>query len=175
MEIRQINRFTNYYIGNDGFVYKRCGKNRGLKKLKGAKQSQGYLQIALYKDGKVAERHLIHRLVAQYFIPNPENKPNVDHIDTNILNNSAANLRWTSPKENSNNPLTLEHGKRAQREIAEKPIICKKDGVEIKFDNQYFAEQFFGCRREHLMKAMKQGETFYGFSISQMELYDKLH
>lgn len=175
MEIKQITGFTNYYIGNDGFVYKMCGKNRGLKKLKGAKQSQGYLQIALYKKGKVVERHLIHRLVAQYFIPNPENKPNVDHIDTDILNNSVDNLRWVSPKENSNNSLSLEHVKKSQRKIAEKHIICNKEGVEIKFDNQYIAEQFFGCKREHLMKAMKRGETFYGFSISQIDLYNKLH
>lgn len=48
----------------------------------------------------------IHRLVATMFIPNPENKPCVDHIDTNIHNNRADNLRWTTYKENNNNPIT---------------------------------------------------------------------
>ena len=49
----------------------------------------------------------IHRAVAELFIPNPENKPCVDHIDTNRFNNCWYNLRWVTPKENCNNPLTL--------------------------------------------------------------------
>ena len=48
----------------------------------------------------------VHRMVAETFIPNPENKPFVDHIDTNKLNNSADNLRWVTHKENLSNPIT---------------------------------------------------------------------
>ena len=49
---------------------------------------------------------MIHRLVAELFIPNPENKTEVDHIDGNKLNNDVSNLRWVSRKENMNNPST---------------------------------------------------------------------
>lgn len=48
----------------------------------------------------------LHKIVAELFIPNPENKSQVDHIDTNKLNNSIENLRWVTPKENMNNPIT---------------------------------------------------------------------
>lgn len=51
---------------------------------------------------------LLHRLVAELFIPNPNDKPQVDHIDTNKHNNRADNLRWVTQSENNNNPITKQ-------------------------------------------------------------------
>ena len=51
-------------------------------------------------------KFFIHRAVAELFIPNPENKPHIDHINTIRTDNRAENLRWVTAKENCNNPLT---------------------------------------------------------------------
>lgn len=54
---------------------------------------------------------MVHRAVAELFIPNPDNKPCVDHIDGNSRNNVCTNLRWVTHKENNNNPITKERQK----------------------------------------------------------------
>ena len=67
---------------------------------------KGYLRVGLYKNGKT-KNHFVHSLVAQAFIPNPENKPLVNHIDGNRLNNNIANLEWCTPRENVQHALRL--------------------------------------------------------------------
>ena len=57
----------------------------------------------------------IHRAVAELFVPNPENKPVIDHINTDRLDNRAENLRWVTTKENCNNPLTRRHYSESKR------------------------------------------------------------
>ena len=88
----------HYQISNYGNV-------RSLKKdaflMKGG-YLKGYKIINLWKNG-TGKMFRVHRLVAAAFIPNPENKPCIDHIDGNRTNNHADNLRWVTAKENSNN------------------------------------------------------------------------
>ena len=88
----------HYQISNYGNV-------RSLKKdaflMKGG-YLKGYKIINLWKNG-TGKMFRVHRLVAAAFIPNPENKPCIDHIDGNRANNHADNLRWVTAKENSNN------------------------------------------------------------------------
>lgn len=91
----QIKDYDNYFINNYGTVY-----NKHLKELRKEKTKGGYLRVTLYKNGK--QKHfLIHRLVAQAFIPNPKNLPEVNHIDNNSVNNRVENLAWCTAKENS--------------------------------------------------------------------------
>lgn len=61
--------------------------------------NSGYYKVVLYKDGKYKNK-CIHRLVAETFIPNEENKPQINHIDGNKLNNNVDNLEWCTRSEN---------------------------------------------------------------------------
>jgi hypothetical protein len=69
----------------------------------------------------------VHRLVAKAFIDNPENKSEVDHINTIKDDNRISNLRWVTSTENSNNPLSIEHFNESKNEL-QKDKICIIDG-----------------------------------------------
>jgi len=83
-------------VSDDGQVR----TERGLRKPYTTKK--GYKSISLMIDGKMSCRQ-VHRLMARAFIPNPENKPEVDHIDRNAENNVVSNLRWVTSRENNEN------------------------------------------------------------------------
>lgn len=82
---------------------KRCGQI-----MKQVITNGGYFAVGLRK-GKGQKRYLVHRLVAEAFIPNTDNKPCVDHINTIRTDNRVCNLRWCTYKENCNNIKTLKH------------------------------------------------------------------
>lgn len=102
----------------------------------------GYMKIRLHKDGKV-ENHRVHRLVAKAFIPNPENKPQVNHINTIKTDNRVwinedgsidyekSNLEWCTGKENANNPLTIQHFKNTGIHPPKSIIKLTQDGYML--------------------------------------------
>lgn len=84
-------------INNNGEIISTL--NGKKKVLSQGVSTRGYKQIGFRQNGKI-KVYTIHRLVAEAFIPNPENKPCINHIDTNKFNNNVSNLEWCTYKEN---------------------------------------------------------------------------
>jgi hypothetical protein len=105
---KYINEYDGLYmISNYGNVYSIPRKNTkgGLVRKD---YHFGYNRVTLCKDGKT-KKFFVHRLVAQHFLPNPNNLPQVNHKDENKSNNRVDNLEWCTAKENCN------YGKRNEK------------------------------------------------------------
>lgn len=106
-QIKQITDYPNYYITSTGRVWSE--KSHKWLKPWSNNHSNNPNTARLYVSLGRNTKKLIHRLVAEAFIPNPENLSEVDHINTIASDNRVENLRWVSHQENTKNTLTTEH------------------------------------------------------------------
>lgn len=120
---KQIKGYEGKYcVSNMGRIMslERNVKSGGKIKQRIIKQCdarKGYKTVSLYIDGK-KKRHIVHRLVAEAFIPNPNNYNQVNHIDENKSNNSVYNLEWCTGKQNMNYGSRTEKAiKKAQKKV----------------------------------------------------------
>lgn len=95
----KVKGYEMYEISNHGRLRKTY-KNGKQRIMKTDKIHGGYLRYTLCKDG-TTERFIAHRLVAVHFIENPNNYPDVNHIDNNRTNNVVNNLEWCTPLMNA--------------------------------------------------------------------------
>ena len=103
--IKDIINFENYQISDDGRVWSKKS-NKWLKPI----DVNGYKKASLYKNGKLYQR-LVHRLVAEAFIPNPNNYDEINHINEDKSDNRVENLEWCTPSYNIN------YGTRVERQV----------------------------------------------------------
>ena len=95
-----IKGYENYVIFEDGVIIN-ITTGKELKPI--LEKAIGYYRIGLYKNNKKEHKFYLHRLIALAYIPNPDNKPCIDHINRIKTDNRIENLRWATHIENSQN------------------------------------------------------------------------
>ena len=167
-EWRPLTGISEYYeVSNLGNVRSLPRVTNNIKHngkiLKQYETFGGYLYITI-KGGELdGKKYKVHRLVAQYFIPNPENKPQIDHIDGNPKNNRVDNLRWTTPKENSNNTTTKNrqsNSLKGKHKIA--VSMYSKDGVHLMdFESVTDAANYVGGCFQNISQCLHNKRDYY--------------
>ena len=146
-----------YQVSNKGNIYS-IRKNK-LFKLNTNKF--GYYCVSLYKNS-TTKTYTIHRLVAETFIPNPNNKPEVDHINTIKTDNRVENLRWCNHKENMNNTTSHKH--------------YNKRAVKCTTTNKVFnsikeASRYYNLADSSIIRACKNNNKYSGTLKDGTKLY----
>lgn len=133
----QVKDFPNYYVTDTGDLYTRNYKRTGrIKKMNLTKYKDWYFGVMLYNN-EIRCRKKVHRLVAEAFIPNPDNKPCVNHKDGNKQNNRVSNLEWCTKSENEKHKYAVlgyvpnTKGRFGKESHSSKPVLQIKDGVVV--------------------------------------------
>lgn len=152
-----------YWVSNYGAVYSSITDK--VMKLKTT--VFGYKTVALTDVWKNRKTIFVHRLVADAFLDNPENKPQVNHIDGNKINNHISNLQWATGEENighafSNNLM--------RRDKFNKPVVISKTllSEEIRFQSIKEAAVFLKVTSSAITYAVKNGSVCNGFLVSEI-------
>lgn len=159
-----------YQVSNLGRVY--SVKRKTI--LSQIKKSSGYYTVNLYKDTKM-RTFLIHRLVACNFIQNPNNLPQINHIDGDKSNNKVSNLEWVDGFKNMRHAYdnnvsgfrdkVLETLRNINKFHAYSKVIFKKGNEIIEFSSVSEASKTLNIKREAIITAIKKKHKISSFEV----------
>lgn len=161
-----IDNFPDYLIGNMGTVYSTIKRKELVQS-----NNNGYKTVTLMGENS-AEQVLVHRLVADAFIPKVIGKEYVDHIDGNRSNNSASNLRWCTLNENCGFPLAIKNKQEsAIKRLGKRVVQFDLDGNEIaRFRGQNEAGRITGISGANISQACNHKRKTAGGYIWRYEV-----
>ena len=168
---KDIKGYENMYqISSYGRVYSKITH----KFLKLNKHKCGYIKASLSKDGKM-RTFLVHRLVACNFIDNPNNYPEVNHLNGDKANNMVENLQWASTSQNTKHAfdnnlggfkdMVLNNLRKINENTSYKKIICKKGNEIIEFNSTSQAAKFFCTHRDNITRDIRKGFKICGYEV----------
>lgn len=142
-----------YQVSNLGRVkslnYRRTGKEKILKPIKMKRQ---YIKVQLCKNRK-PKQYMIHRLVAQAFIPNPDNKEQVNHINGNKADNRVENLEWCTNSENTQHAFENGLNKYNYTDKTPQRVYCIE--FDMSFESLTQAEKVTGANHSDIGKVAR--------------------
>jgi len=153
---------TDYYITKEGNVYSK--KTGDLVLMKYHVSTHGYKALRLMLNKK-SKMQFIHRLIALAYIENPNNKPCVNHIDGNKLNNDISNLEWVTYSENNKHAFDTGLKKPTTTNVKEVSIISKCGFFFKKFKSLKDAANYLqiDSRRVSDFRLCKRKHQLYNF------------
>lgn len=183
-EWRPVAGFEKYYQisnlarvkSNDRIIKRGNGEYKKPGRiLKQIPNSKGYMRVQLNGNG-VSKRTFVHRMVAIAFVSNPNNKPHVNHMDSNHTNNSSSNLEWVTHKENIRHAINKGRFDESffatnrkfanDRESKKRAVIgTSRGGRTIRFNSIQDAGRYFGGRAGDICRCCKgERKTAQGYS-----------
>ena len=149
---RSIKDYPGYEVSNLGRV-RSFNFNRVRIKTLITHKPTAYITVYLYKHNKIKNAK-VHRWVAQAFIPNPENKPQVNHIDGDKTNNKADNLEWCTPSENQRhaNRTGLRDYEYCKKAVSQ---YSKTGEFIASYNSTLEAEKVTGVYHSHISRCCK--------------------
>ena len=180
-EWRTIFDFPNYEVSNKGNIRSKeyndsLGHLRSSKKLKKQVNNCGYEYVILSSKEEKHKTLTVHRIVAKTFIPNPEEKEDVNHIDGNKLNNNVNNLEWTTTQENIIKRYEIGIDGNNYKRVSQ----FDKDGNLVgSFPSSYEAERITGIKRTSIGaccrgERLTAGGYVWKFEIEETKKIEKI-
>ena len=163
----RFGEYPSYRVTKSGKVFSYRQGNI-LKPLSVVLDSSGYPIVKLYDDTNKKRTIAVHRIIADTFIPNPNNLECINHKDENKTNNSVENLEWcTKAYNNCYGNKAVKIGEKLKNNKRSKPILAldKNDNIIYEFPSVREAARFLGNKRadSNIHSGIKKNQKRYGY------------